>query len=211
MRTCSDCGISKDGSEFYARQARCKPCHNKRSKDYRAENPGAEKNHHRAYYLANAERIRETALARRAADVEKARALSKRYRQKERAKELQAIRTKRWLAANPERAKTQAAASRARYPERLRENCRRRRARLRGAITEPVDYRAIRVRDGDRCYLCGLDVDEAEIEFDHVIPLSRGGAHSHANVRVTHRTCNRRKWARTPEELLTSQTQRGAA
>jgi 5-methylcytosine-specific restriction endonuclease McrA len=37
-----------------------------------------------------------------------------------------------------------------------------------------------------------------------VIPISRGGVHTYSNVQVSHRTCNRWKWAKLPEELTGS-------
>lgn len=42
------------------------------------------------------------------------------------------------------------------------------------------------------CYLCGKPLD-GELQMDHVIPLSRGGAHARENLRPTHAECNLRK------------------
>ncbi|NUS91554.1 MAG: DUF2510 domain-containing protein, partial [Nocardia sp.] len=47
-------------------------------------------------------------------------------------------------------------------------------------------------RDGGRCVECG---DSHYLEFDHVIPLSRGGATSAANLQILCRGCNRAKGA----------------
>ncbi|WP_327147764.1 TerD family protein [Nocardia sp. NBC_01329] len=47
-------------------------------------------------------------------------------------------------------------------------------------------------RDGGRCVECG---DSHYLEFDHVIPLSRGGATSAANLQILCRGCNRTKGA----------------
>ncbi|MGW5384846.1 TerD family protein [Nocardia sp. NPDC003963] len=47
-------------------------------------------------------------------------------------------------------------------------------------------------RDGGRCAECG---DSHYLEFDHVIPLSRGGATSAANLQILCRGCNRTKGA----------------
>ena len=61
-----------------------------------------------------------------------------------------------------------------------------------------------------RCYLCGEDIAQADLELDHVIPLSRGGTHTFDNVRAAHLRCNRRKgrrllselsWYEAPEEI----------
>lgn len=48
-------------------------------------------------------------------------------------------------------------------------------------------------RDGGKCVECG---DSHYLEFDHIIPLSRGGATSAANIQILCRACNRAKGAR---------------
>ncbi|MBL1074504.1 TerD family protein [Nocardia sp. 2] len=48
-------------------------------------------------------------------------------------------------------------------------------------------------RDGGKCVECG---DSHYLEFDHVIPISRGGATSAANLQILCRACNRSKGAR---------------
>ncbi len=50
---------------------------------------------------------------------------------------------------------------------------------------------------GDRCYLCGAPAEAT----DHVIPLSRGGAHWPSNLRPICRSCNSAKKARSLAEV----------
>jgi 5-methylcytosine-specific restriction endonuclease McrA len=47
-------------------------------------------------------------------------------------------------------------------------------------------------RDGGRCVRCG---GRDRLEFDHVIPLSRGGATTARNLQLLCESCNRRKGA----------------
>lgn len=58
----------------------------------------------------------------------------------------------------------------------------------------PQDVKAqVWQRDGGRCVECG---DGHYLEFDHIIPLSRGGATSTTNLQILCRACNRAKGAR---------------
>ena len=57
-------------------------------------------------------------------------------------------------------------------------------------------------RDGQICQKCGEVVPEDEIEFDHVIPFSKGGSSEESNIRIIHRKCNRSKSAKTPEHVM---------
>lgn len=77
-----------------------------------------------------------------------------------------------------------------------------RRARMAGVETEYVTRRQIIERDGMTCYLCGRECRDEEIHLDHVIPLSRGGPHCAANLKVACALCNLSKGALTPSEYL---------
>jgi 5-methylcytosine-specific restriction endonuclease McrA len=48
------------------------------------------------------------------------------------------------------------------------------------------------------CYICGRDGRD----FDHIIPLSRGGEHELSNIRICCASCNSKKHDRTLEEML---------
>lgn len=72
-----------------------------------------------------------------------------------------------------------------------REHTRRRRA---WKSDGKVDYAAIIERDGMVCHICGKPIaDRRSLEFDHVVPLAKGGAHTPENVRPAHKRCNRKK------------------
>ena len=76
--------------------------------------------------------------------------------------------------------------------------------RASSAIPEPVGERnrrvipqdvkiAVSARDGGRCRKCG---STQQLHFDHVIPVSRGGVNSVANIQLLCGACNRAKGAR---------------
>jgi hypothetical protein len=56
-------------------------------------------------------------------------------------------------------------------------------------------------RDGHVCQKCRVNVPDNEIEFDHIIPVSKGGPSSVENLRVLCRTCNRKKSDSLKEHL----------
>ena len=55
----------------------------------------------------------------------------------------------------------------------------------------PSDVRiAVYERDGGRCVNCGIDED---LQYDHIIPVAKGGGNSAANVQLLCGDCNRQK------------------
>jgi hypothetical protein len=64
--------------------------------------------------------------------------------------------------------------------------------RARRSIPQDVKI-AVSARDGGRCRQCG---STAQLHFDHVIPISRGGANTVANIQLLCGACNRAKGAR---------------
>ncbi|MGW2010857.1 HNH endonuclease [Streptomyces nigrescens] len=87
------------------------------------------------------------------------------------------------------------------HPERAAEYDARRRATVALARTgEAFAPRDVHERDQWTCQLCRLPVDpelawphSMSASVDHIIPLSRGGEHSMANVQCAHLGCNSRK------------------
>jgi 5-methylcytosine-specific restriction endonuclease McrA len=60
----------------------------------------------------------------------------------------------------------------------------------------PLTRRAVFARDAWSCQYCGAPAEN----LDHVVPRSKGGAHSWDNVVAACRRCNSRKENRPPED-----------
>ena len=90
------------------------------------------------------------------------------------------------------------------WNDRRRNNAQARRARMKGARTGgSVFLSEIIERDGTDCHLCGRPVDMTlawpsrdSKSVDHVVPLSKGGAHELSNCALAHMGCNSSKGAR---------------
>jgi 5-methylcytosine-specific restriction endonuclease McrA len=83
------------------------------------------------------------------------------------------------------------------------EKNRRRRAAKRGGASEPYTLAEIAFRDDFNCGLCGKPVPMAvkvpealAPTIDHIVPVSKGGDDTRANVQLAHFVCNSRKGAR---------------
>lgn len=74
----------------------------------------------------------------------------------------------------------------------------RRRIKKYGCASEPVNHLLVFERDRWLCGICGKRTVKSRVgtthsrapTLDHVIPLSKGGSHSYANVQCAHRFCN---------------------
>lgn len=85
-----------------------------------------------------------------------------------------------------------------------------RRARERGAlIGEPFTRRDVLDRDGWICQLCLAPIDwnlrgrgRWAPAVDHIVPLSKGGAHTFDNLQAAHSGCNARKRDRVDVVVL---------
>ena len=56
-----------------------------------------------------------------------------------------------------------------------------------------IDYEAIIIASRGLCGICQQSIRDGETNFDHIVPLSRGGSHTQQNIQLTHASCNRRK------------------
>ena len=73
---------------------------------------------------------------------------------------------------------------------------------------ETIKFDDLLVRDGPLCQICGGEMDwqtgrhGERVSLDHIIPISKGGAHTMDNVRLVHVSCNSRKGAKVPAHVL---------
>jgi 5-methylcytosine-specific restriction endonuclease McrA len=63
-------------------------------------------------------------------------------------------------------------------------------------------YERAKLPEPIRCFWCKRMTDVEEREVDHLLPLTRGGDHTAANLRITCITCNQMKRDLLPEEFL---------
>lgn len=60
-------------------------------------------------------------------------------------------------------------------------------------------------KDNPRCYLSGKYIDlndPSSYQFDHIVPISRGGSCNLTNLGLTTKTANNAKYNLTPEEFI---------
>ena len=111
-----------------------------------------------------------------------------------------------WREANREHITALYADWEKRNPEKVSLRDRRNKVRRRIVIgsPDPVNYEDILAEHGMNCHICGEPIESfGDLHFDHVIPLGggHGGAHSAANIRPSHKTCNLRKGIKLMSQL----------
>lgn len=227
MKRCKACGLTKPLDEYTiartnrdGRAGTCRDCRNARSRAWYEANRERARGVRARWYEEHREEHSRRVLANR--DPVKHRAATRRYQQKlkdergrNRAEALAAYladiaengkpcsrckqvlpldhfdKDPRYRSGHKSRCKECALLA-------AREHTRRRRYRMGGA---KIDYDAVLARDGMTCHICLHAIESrADLEFDHVIPLSKGGLHVLENVRPAHRSCNRYKAAAFPDE-----------
>lgn len=184
-----------------------------RAKAYLEANRESLKTYKKQWWAANratnlakkkANRIaRRDAIAERqrewyAANADKVKAKSREYRRTNPEKSRTAVQT--WCKANAARLRlVKAKWQRADYqrdPEKYREIQSRRKALKLRATVEKINFKKI-LRDANgMCGICHKPFDLFGIDFDHIVPLARGGPHTTDNIQATHSHCNRAKGAK---------------
>ena len=87
-------------------------------------------------------------------------------------------------------------------PDKLRENHRRRRARVRGAegSFSDADFAKIRAAQDERCYWCETALGD-DAHPDHYVPLARGGSNWPENIVAACPSCNLSRQDKMPDEF----------
>ena len=70
--------------------------------------------------------------------------------------------------------------------------------RINRKISRETMLRVVR-RDNYICQKCGKHLKDNEIEFDHIIPYTKGGSSDENNIQLTCIDCNRKKSKKLPD------------
>ena len=224
-KACTKCGVfyNDASANFYRNKSSfrpwCKSCSQTASKDYKARNQeqiaAKEKEYRQEYVAKNRDRIAAQKKEYNQRNAERLKDRRKEKYQANRAAVLeqmanryQANRTriiahvKRYYAEHADERREYQARYKHEHPERVRVHERRRRARKllsRGSHTE-ADVRRQHDAQKGLCYWCQVAIG-TDYEVDHVIPVSKGGDDSPANIVIACAPCNRRKGAQMPSEF----------
>ena len=194
-KECSKCGVVKPLDEYSkdvrakdGRFGACKECEKIRRAKWESENAERVKAVRHQYNLNNKDEIAAYNQKHYKENHEYHIQRKRRYNKEARDKilpkkqkyyidnrEQELIRGKRWAQENPEKA--------------CQKTMRREALKRKNAVGK-VDYTEILKRDGYNCHICGGEVAKDDVHFDHIIPLSKGGAHSMDNIAVSHSRCN---------------------
>lgn len=194
-RICSKCFVESPlTSEFFPEDPRyregfstwCRKCRNAAAQKRYVKNIDKERIRHALARKLDPEKSRAKVRKSYKKHAEKRKAYARDYDKKNRAQK-SAYRVK-WVHEHPFRARQTRAVQKAKqYGVRVDLN---------------TNYWRIYKRDRGICHLCQQKVDRATLTFDHIIPLSKGGAHSPENIAVAHYICNRDKKAQILEKYL---------
>ena len=68
-------------------------------------------------------------------------------------------------------------------------------------IPRVIQFRVLK-RENQICSSCGKSVKDEDVEFDHIIPWTKGGSSDEHNVRLLCRDCNRKRGKKFEDEYL---------
>ena len=161
-----------------------------RHRVYREANRAATAERNQVYRQANREAIAEREREYAAANREIRREIDRRYKRRYRDELTERKRTYR--QANPDKIADQWRRWVAANPDKAAANARRWRAAKAAAYSEPYTRAEVWAKGGGICGICEQEIlpSHGTWHIDHVVPLSRGGDDTLANVQASHAPCN---------------------
>ena len=197
-RRCTGCGEWKLLSEFAPRKdrpvgigltSRCRPCLSKYAMSIRDK---------------HTETIKRGEYRRK--HPEKERAAKQRYNAKHpERKILNILKIKKWREENPERAIQATVNYRRANPEAARRGSAKRRAKIRNLPNKGMSIgleKLLLQEQGGKCPYCFISLAVSGVNFDHFIPVDKGGANEDWNIQLTCPPCNKRKSNKNPNDFL---------
>lgn len=156
----------------------------------------AKKIYNREYRLKNLAQYTAKDKAYRQANADKIRLRNNKYVKNNRKKANQWC--KKWGLKNPDKLKAAGDRYRTKFPEKIRAKQFKRYAIQLGAtVGDPRQIVelicSVRSAKDTKCSYCSAPLFGKPIHFDHIIPLSRGGAHCVANLCASCPSCNESK------------------
>ena len=172
-KKCTKCGKMKNVGDFYKYQNRCKKCTIEYTKE--KTNKELKKEYDQARRILKADELKEQ---------------KRIYFQKN--KERLTLNNKSYVQQHLENMREYCRKWKRNNKEKVNENTRNRRARIRGngGKLSVSDWMSVLDKYGKACLKCG---STERIEVDHVIPIALGGRNEKENVQPLCRTCNARK------------------
>lgn len=156
-----------------------------KDREYASQNREEAKARAKAWYYANLERAKAARKAWREANKTSISAASKEDRKANPSK------YQNYERKRAAKKKIYNAEYNKKNPEKNRRNQHKRRMILASLpFDTSITTAAVYERDNGVCGLCNQPVSESDATIDHIIPVSRGGAHVWANVHIAHKSCN---------------------
>jgi len=158
-------------------------------KEYRAANQSALSDYHKSYRQANAEKAKAYGIEYRRKNKDRLAQAKSEWSKKnaERTRKNQLA----WLCTNEGKASSDASRGRRRAAKKNTQQ---------GSSRDIAKwFKSWRTIEFVECSWCKNAFNSSECEGDHIVPLSKGGAHRVDNLCISCGPCNRRKSAKLPE------------
>jgi len=184
MKYCKKCQLDTDRNAC----GRCKPCENKRSAVYRAENFNKVRAATIKWRNANRDKIKEYGSLYRLVNSVNVKASKSAYR-----------------IANPEKVKASLVAWHTLNPSAkcvYTQNYRARKLDNGGKLSKDIKSKLFILQKG-KCPCCNQPLGE-DYHLDHIMPLSLGGLNTDYNCQLLRQQCNNQKYNKHPVDFMQS-------